>query len=609
MSIRERWLVTGLIVVTMLLPMLALWQQVRYNRAQRAIQEFIALEAQAEAKDAERVVLIRQARPEIQRSLERGEFSVALQRLKALSEENRIAGDSKNRGQEVGVNELWPPKSPSRRKAQQALRLLVRKQRQGYDVTAAQEALIRVAEAARAGQKKQALAAFQEMENLVQYAALRPGFQAPRSRDATAAPVAPGQAAAGQRVVPGRMRSSAVSPAQVQQFLQFFQFVVPQLIEQAPPEQQGFLRRLQPLGNELEAAYRAGKDIRPVMPLVQKLGEALRRRDQPTAERLLGQVRAALHAARPLPQGSMPPIRPPAMPRVIPRRAPRAARPAAKGLPSARPPLIPPAAKGKPPQLAPEQILQVLDTIRQMPEPVYRQQRAQIAALVNTAIAEAGGMPPIPKRLPKESKRPPTQTGGTSLAVGEAATLHLEFGPSGEIIGLWGLGHNLSSGLSPGGLSLALGEGMGIPLKGELKSDGKTLSGRMTSPAGTTLVTYRQDGQDLLIHAETRRDREGEAGFLMLHIPLRAAGWRWEVDSEGQVIAVDEKYTVSSRDGAELKSVTLRGEDIQLKVMAPGAATIAYDPGPGALLVRFALPATKGTTQSEVRLSASRGSD
>jgi len=257
--------------------------------------------------------------------------------------------------------------------------------------------------------------------------------------------------------------------------------------------------------------------------------------------------------------------------------------------------------------------------VREMPEPVYREQRPRLAQMINAALARAGQtVEPRPRNAPPSSKpaAPGATPRGTSgearadragLSVGEAATLRLGLSTRGEITGLWGGGRDLASGLSPGGFFVVVGDGAEVPLRGDFKREGATVSGRLIHSAGSLLVTCGQEADDLQVRVTLRPDREEnrpvQAGALVLRIPLRAAGWRWEAGAEPQVIAVDETYTVNAGAG-ELTPVTLQGSGLRLKVTAPAAAAISYDPAGGSLSVRFALPSGQETANYEVRLSA-----
>src|SRR5205823_5698515 len=82
------------------------------------------------------------------------------------------------------------------------------------------------------------------------------------------------------------------------------QVALPQMMEQATPEQRHLLERVQSFAGRLAAAQREGKDLRPVVPFLQKLLAAGKEQDPQKGERLLDQAEAALKAAKPLPRGA-----------------------------------------------------------------------------------------------------------------------------------------------------------------------------------------------------------------------------------------------------------------------------------------------------------------
>jgi hypothetical protein len=577
MTSRERWLLAGVVLLAVLLPVLLLWQQVRYGDAQSAARQFVQLEERAEKGDPEGTALARQARPEVRNSLSRGDFPGALKRLASLNAEDHAPEAAARHGKELGVDALWPPGSPEREKARGVLRTLAQKQKSGYDVVPAQNALVRVAEAARAGQRKEALAAFEKVDPLVRNAPLRPGFTAPQP---------PAPLAAGPGAKPGAAPLPQASQAEVQQFVQFFQLFLPQFIRRAEGEQKRVLEHLQPFGYQYAEAYQQGKDLRPVVPILKKMTEAYKAKDNHAAEALLEQAKAALKAARPLPPEAKP--------------APQASSGAAPA-PSPVPPTLPPAgapggAPTPPPagaQVSAEKILLALDGIRKLPDADYQRRRPQITQFLAQALAGARGVPGAPGALP----RPP------SLGVGEPASLRIELGPLGELTGLKGQGKDLSGDAPAGGYALAVAGKGEVPLRGPVRSDGKTVTERVSGAAGLFLASYRQEGRDLVLEAVTRRDRPGEESALLLRIPLHAGGWRWQAGEQSQVMAVDEKRELLPDEGGKLAPLTLHGAGVQLVLTAPTAASVTWEAGANALVVRFPVGKDKGETKHTLRLS------
>ncbi|MBV9865610.1 MAG: hypothetical protein JO316_09690 [Abitibacteriaceae bacterium] len=652
MTLRERWLLAGLIIVTLLLPVLGLWQQARYSKAERAVQQFVQLENQAEQSSPAETALFRQARPELRRSLLAGDFNSTLQRLTALENEDSIPEEEKQHGKAIAIDQLWPRGSAARKQAQQVLRQMMEKQKQGYDLAAAQETLIQVADAARKGDKKKALASFQQVEMLVRDAVLRPGFQTYETRVAM-----PGgltnqppplqqmppaqqlaqlrQLAKSQRAPLAKGQVANIGPAQMQQlerFLTVFQMALPQLMERATPEQRTLLQRVQPFSTELLAAYHAGKDIRPVVPLLQKI-MATGGRNPAAADALLDQAGAALRTAKPLPKDmAAPPVS-------VGRNQPLLNHPPLPGniqLPPAkllsglnRSSGLPKMGNSLPrqtmAQLGPERILQALDVIRKMPEPIYQQQRPQIARFIGQAISSMNGNAPnlSPRNLPikiapphtiepEESKERGTDNHPRPIAnpaafsIGTPAKLRLDLNPAGQITGVQALNHSLSNGLNPGGFALLSSDGNELPLRQTWKNDAKGVTGNLLDNKNsiTCVVKYEQADRDLVIHLNTQRKQSGAAAVLQLNIPLQAAGWHWDAGDDVQVIAVDGTYALNAGDD-KLRMVTLRGSNIRLAVIAPTASSVGYDPTSGYLKLRFALPATVGSNQQVIQFAIS----
>jgi hypothetical protein len=562
MTVRERWLMTGLVLLLVLVPSVALWGHVRYQDAQEAVRRFVEMEDQAEKGDLEETALLRQARPEIRRRLAGGDFTGALQRLAALRAEDGAVAAPAVQGQELGVDQLWPPRSAERERVRGVLKTLVEKQERGYDTMPAQESLVRVARLARAGKRKQALAAFRQVEERLQAAALRPGFKPPEGQSGSQGP---GGSPATGALPP-------MSEAQLAQFLQMVRVVLPRMMEQATPEQRHFLERLEPFANELAAAHRQGKDIRPAMALLGKMKAALDRQDLRAAHRLLDRAQSVLRAAKPIRGRGAAPA--PGL-----RPGPGRPRGPAPGRPLPNP--------GAPPrELTPDRILRALDMIRGLPEPVYRQQRGQLARFLTQAIGGAGG-----------------KRGPATAAVGNAAGLRLELGPLGEITGFQGQGQALGAGLPPGGFVLAREGGPAAPLRSPVQRLKDRLIHHVAGPEGTFVATYGQEGEDLIVSARTRRERSGKPAQLLLRIPLRAGGWTWTAGEPPQVVAVEGTYAAAPQPGAPLGPVSLQGAGIALSVTAPSASSVAYDPAENTLLVRFPLPGEKGVTEHTVRLT------
>lgn len=596
MTLRERLFLTGMIVLGLLLVGLGLWQQVRYSDAENAIRQYAQLEDQVDRSERERAdakkagqdlaeldedpddVLARQARPEIRRSLTRGEFSAVLQRISALREESGV-DPKERRGPGISVDAIWPPSSKEREQVKTVLRLLATKQDQGYDMAPAQEMLLSVAEAARSGKKKQAQELFLEVEARVKNAVLRPGFQSPAAEQN-----ADGNPAAAPRPrVPGAGPGAmpAYTEQQLQQMTQFLNVVLPQVMSrpEVTPQQRRIFARFQVVGNQAVAAYRQGKDVRPAIVLLQSnFGKV---KDEPEkAMRLLDRVEMMIRDAKPMPGGR--PAGPAPAPPQVAGSGPRMPGAVAPALP--RVGGMPP---GGGPRMSPEQVLTVLDQLRKMPDAQYQRARPMIAGMLQGL--PAGGAP---------GAKPPSTSG-----VGKAEQVRLEFGAMGQIVGAAAHGKELAGG-TPGGLALLLGDGKELALASPVKPDGKSLVQRVPGPEGLVQTTYATDGDVVKITVRARRDQPGKAGEILLRLPVQAAGWRWQTGGgEPQVMAVDGTYAARPEGASPLDPVVLRGAGLALKVNAPTAGAVSWEPAGSFLVIRLPIGADKGVTEHVVTLT------
>ncbi len=600
MTGRERILIGSLGLSLSGLTGLFLWQQARYTDAHEAIRRFVRLEQQleptatatltgsavppagaptpapeADPEQVAKVALLRQAQPELRRALVSGTFRDALRRLDALDQENVADLEPEARGKALAVEALWPPRSPERAHAREVLRLLVERLKQGYDLADAQDALVSLAEKARAGQKTEALAAFSEVEKKVREASLRPGF---RPTEAGKNPRA-GQAADG---------GGQVTAAQVQQMLHVFRVILPQAIQQAPPAQQGVLRRLEPLGTAFDQAVRQGKDVTAAVRIARRIGPAIQSQDLNRADRLITALERALRDAPPQACG-----KPGA-------NAPAGAGGIAKGggkVPAggAAPSSIPPATAAGAPALA--QLLQAMDGIRRMPEPAYQQQRLSLAMLISQAMASRGGAGGIGGR---GGGRQP------ALAVGTALGLRMILGPQGEIRGLAAGETLLSQGISPGGLALRAGSQAERPLQGTVtRGANGTLLWSATGPEGSVAFSTNGTKDGVAVQVKVQRTRSGAPARLVMRIPFHAGGWRWGTGEAQQVIAVDGSYSQAAVEG-RLPDAAFQGAGTRVTVQAPAASAITYDPAKQWLTVEFELPPAAGAYPFALSVALSR---
>lgn len=580
MTPRECWLTAGLVASGVAFGANALWQQARYQDARDAVTRYVALDEREEKEDAEHAALLRQARPDIRTALANGEFDAALKRLRALETEDAEAAPEKT-GPGLPLDRLWPPNSPERRKVQEVLRELVRKQAQGYDMAPAQNQLVEVADAARSGKKDRALAAFAEAASRVRHAALRPGFKAPADPPAT------------------RNSPAAAYARQEQEIrkLHAFRAQLSQVATAAAGGAEGpVLERLQALLDELIAAHEQKRDLRAVLVLTQPLGpafqEARKSGDWSAIERRFGEVSAAVKAAPRFPEEALAAHRPsggrsPAEPAAAPPNAssPEADKPAPPRMPSGA--NLP--AKG-----SAENLLKALDMVRALPEADYQARRPMIAMF----LAQAAGM-----------ERPGLPGGrisrGRPIPVGN--DLQLLLTPDGGFAGMAFLGEPLSTGMEAAGATLHL-EGRGdLPVRAPLVAQKEERLLRMEGPEGalSLLVSPAEGGVRLRMTA--RRKGEGMPGSLRLALPARLGGWRWSAgpveNAEPQVLAVDGEYRVQAA-GGRLPKIVIRGAAADLVLEGLTATEAGYNGRTGRLWVRLPLPAGQPVIEHTVHLKA-----
>ncbi len=582
MTPRECWLTAGLVTSGVLCGVGALWQQARYHDARDAVNRYVALDEREEKEDPTQAALVRQARPEIRTALANGEFDAALKRLRALEAEDAEATSPEKSGPGLPLDQLWPPNSPERRKVQEVLKELVRKQAQGYDLAPAQNKLVEVADAARSGNKDQALAAFAEAANQVRSATLRPGFKAP--------------------IDPAMARKSPATAAFARQDeeirkLRAFRSQLPQMAAATSGRAEGpMLERLQSLLDEILAAHEQKRDLRAVLALTKPLGpafqEAQKSGDWSTLERQFGAISAAIKKAPAFPKEAVKAAQPPAS------ETPPAPGAAPPTPPGGVPPRPDPKSPGMPSPGAgsAENLLKALDTIRALPEAEYQARRPMIAMF----LAQAAGM-----GRPGGAGGGGRRSRGRWIPVGN--DLQLLLTPEGGIAGLSLLGEPLSAGMRPGGATLHL-EGKGVvPLQAPLTEQKESRFLKVEGPEGalSLLFSPAEDGVSLRMIA--RRTGEGPAGSLRLSLPIRLGGWRWSAapteTADALVLAVDAEQRVQAA-GGKLPKIVVRGAASALQFEGPTAAEAGYDGKAGHLWVRLPLPAGQPVIEHTVHLKA-----
>ncbi|MBM3457020.1 MAG: hypothetical protein FJX77_00590 [Armatimonadetes bacterium] len=625
MTTRETWLLTGLVASLLLLAGLGFWQHVRYSDAEQAARLWVQLEGRIRSAPEEETAFLRQAHVELQRNMFRGEFAAALRRMEALNEEQELGGEPESTSPALTSRQLWPEGSAGRKRAIQVFRSITEKQKAGYDLETVQEALLRMAGAARSGKKEAALAALGEAERLLPTLRLRPGFSLP-----AAAAAAPGRPGAGEspraqavsfRGLPGsggtpadltRRSLRGVTEEQLTSMLQYFRTGLPLLRERATTEEQHrFLDRLAPFVEELGRAHRLGKDVAALAPLLQRLGAAAQQDDLRTAHRLLAEAQALLpglprrsaagpRPARPgagsspsgtaggfrrpeEPAGSGPP--PPGNP------PPRAARPPAVLEPPGGVPSIlpggPPAAGVSPPAGLPplgpdgrpgvDGLLGVLDHLRKLPEPEYQRQRGRLGLVLGQVLLQNGR---------------PAGAGGPGRRTAVGGPVRLELDEGGRIVAFWVEGRDLGRGGEPGGLVAVTPGGAPVPLTGAVRREGPGLIQNLSGSGGTLRVTYRPAPGGLQVAVEGRWAPGPEGQALQLRLPCRLAGWRLGDGTEAPLIAAEETRSVSPGDAGPLETLLtsggrrlrLRATGVRGLTVAPGRDLLILDLEPAAVL-------------------------
>ncbi len=611
MTARERWLLAGLVLVSVLLVSLGFWQHVRFADAEQAARRLVMLEGRIERGPESAVVLLKQAQPELRRHFFRGEFPAALRRMEALDEEQDTGEEPAPTGKALSAERLWPAGSPARKRAKVLLLAVTQKQRAGYDLEQVQDALVRMAAAARGGKKDVALAAFSDAERLLGAARLRPGFRTAgaRSDETPQAVVAGG--------LPQQFRGAAPD-LQVPRMIQLFRSGLPMLRERAvTPEQRRFLDRLAPFVDDLDRAYRAGKDVLRLAPLLQGLGAAVQQEDLRTAHRLLAEAQAALPG---LPRRVEGADTPPGLGRPGAPSAPsaRAAGPGA-AVALTRPPAGLPAAGGPtaggPPVAL---VLATLDRLRALPEAEYRIQREQVGGFISRALAARAAVPPgaSPGGAPAGTAAPIVAPPGPPAApvvspgvlpprpappeaIGDALRLHL--GSRGEIAGVRLGARDLSRGADAGGWMLVAGDRT-LPVGTPLRRVGETLVQEARGPEGSLVLTYRAEANGVRIDIEAGRSAAGDPRTLRLRLPLRTAGWRAGADSASSLLGADEARRVDG--GPTPLDLLLTGPGRGLRIQADGTSLLLLEPGADRVQLDLPLPGAAGESRWTVRLTA-----
>lgn len=517
-----------------------------------------AIEASRELARKERALLTagqeemasyRQARTELLGLLSEGEVERARLRLRELADVEEYSALREDDSRALSVASLWPDRSQARSRATAALRQLLEKHAAGFDTEPAQQALARVAAAARGGRRDEALAAFAEVEELLRSATLRPGFSAPPS--------------AQPPVVPTDRRRLMNEVARMTEDLRRVRDqVIPGILRETRlgEAEQSFMRRLQGFCDELLTAARRGRDIRPLRAILDQLGSsALQDRDLPRAERHLESARAMLASVPMLPPGEMG---------------------SAAGPDGARP------APLRDPEVRIRRILEWMDTLRKAPEAEFQSQRdtfARSLARLLGARRPTGGAP---------GPAAPASAGlelvgeGPSLLVGargeiQAIRLSGRVGSSDSLGGWW-----LRLDTSGGSSAEAQRSAREIPIPMKATGPGRHA---LDSPAGRLESTVRSGKGNLEFALKVARSPAPLAGELILRLPLALGGW--SLDGAEKPMSVEDRPAIWSPEG----DLRFRNGVGELALSFPGAEEVRVLPRAGRVEASYPIPVAGAT--------------
>ncbi|MGV3720734.1 MAG: hypothetical protein ACO1SX_07465 [Actinomycetota bacterium] len=570
MTLRERWMLAGLIAAFLGLAALGVWNQARHQDVAEAVRRYVSLDERQEKESAENAALLRQARPEIRRNLSSGQFEAALKRLKALEEEDAGAADTSAKA--LALGQLWPAGSAERARLKGVLQDLVRKQSEGFDLAPAQQKLVEMAQAARAGKRDEALAAFEQAANMVRDAPLRPGFK-PKVALAAATSLTGGITPAELQFIEKTIGQLRALRANLPQAL---------LNPKVTPQQRHALEAAAVLFDEMIAAHDQKRDLRPVLkvldPLKKSFDRAGKTNEWGEVEQQIQAVRTALKSLPLLPSAA-----------TVPTPAPL---PTAPSLPPVGPgPGAPPAVTPVPPPPNAAGIMQVLDFIRALPEEKYQAEKARIGGGIAQMLAagRAGANP----------------AGGETIG----KDLQLVLGPQGEMRGLRLFGAPVATvGNGAGGVSLQVeGQKAELPIRAPLTREQDTHRFRVENPQGAVSVVIKAGQGDLALKVSGRRAAAGGPAFLNVSIPAQLGGWYWIQGGEPQPMAVDKDYRVQSAAGA-LPRLMFRSGATELSLDSPTASEAGYRPEEGRIWIRLPLTDAAGVAEHTVRLVALRRS-
>jgi hypothetical protein len=150
-------------------------------------------------------------------------------------------------------------------------------------------------------------------------------------------------------------------------------------------------------------------------------------------------------------------------------------------------------------------------------------------------------------------------------------------------------------------MAVMVNGGRTLKLEGPLKPRKSGLTQLVDNSGGRVFTEYLQEGDSLLVRVKAKREKEGKPADLVLDLPFRAAGWRWDTGGEPQIVRADDSLFWVPVAGTDPKPITLRKGERGV-VLQPGTgASLSYTEN--RLLLRAPLTAGLGTTEMTLRVS------
>ena len=204
MTRREKILATVVVLLIAAALGMGVWMQRREHYVENVLRDFANLSHQAESLDPEGLPArrLKETQPQIQQLILRREYGEAREELDALQETTHTEQFSLLQlDRSLTVNQVLPPDSPERTRAQKLLVALVEKENTGYDTETVRAELARTGGHALRGERVRALKSLERAEKELGKAQKIPGFErlaeVPLPPDGPLPPGLPGLEAAG----------------------------------------------------------------------------------------------------------------------------------------------------------------------------------------------------------------------------------------------------------------------------------------------------------------------------------------------------------------------------------------------------------------------------